>query len=122
CTIGLGIISPATTALGQGQGDSETQLLRDIYNRVNPSVVSITVRIPRNANNPNSIVPDQPGQQPYAYAAGSGFMFDDQGHIVTNAHVVTDSDKVEITFSDDTMMKASIVGIDLDSDLAVIKA
>jgi len=122
CAIGLGLVSPVRTAISQAQADSETQLLRDVYARVNPSVVSITVRIPRGANIPDSAVPDQQGSQPYAYAAGSGFIVDNQGHIVTNAHVVAGTDKVEITFSDDTMMRATIVGIDLDSDLAVIKA
>jgi len=54
-------------------------------------------------------------------AAGSGFMYDKQGHLVTNAHVVQGSDRVEVTFSDGNIMSANIKGIDLDSDLAVIQ-
>jgi S1-C subfamily serine protease len=87
--------------------DPETQILRDVYNRVNPSVVSITVRMANNATAPTSPFGQQ-GLQPYAYAAGSGFMYDTAGHIVTNAHV--------------TMMHAKLTGMDRDSDIAVIQA
>ncbi len=104
--------------------DSETQLLRTVYQRVNPSVVSINVRIPT-ANLPPASSdngPDGPSlQQPFAFAAGSGFVYDTAGDIVTNAHVVEGADQVEVTFSDQTMMRAKVVGIDLDADLAVIK-
>jgi 2-alkenal reductase len=56
------------------------------------------------------------------YAEGTGFVYDDQGHILTNAHVVHGSDTVEVTFSDGLIREATIVGEDLYSDLAVIKA
>lgn len=49
-------------------------------------------------------------------------MYDAAGHIVTNAHVVQGTDQVEVTFADGVTMHASIVGIDVDADLAVIKA
>jgi S1-C subfamily serine protease len=140
--IGMGVASPVQLASGQQvatpvqsapgqQGatvvDPQTQLLRDIYSRVNPSVVSINVRIPTTGNSAQSPFGPQPqfgpqSNQPYTYAAGSGFVYDTAGHIVTNAHVVSGTDQVEIAFSDDTMMHAKIVGVDLDSDLAVIQA
>jgi 2-alkenal reductase len=119
--IGFGIASPARMVSGQqAVSDEETQLLRDIYAKVNPSVVSITVRIPAGRVQPNPFG-QRGGVQPFAMAAGSGFVYDTAGHIVTNAHVVQGADQVEVTFSDDTMMRAKIVGIDLDSDLAVIQ-
>ena len=123
--IGLAVVSPVQLAYSQqvAVADPQTQLLHDIYNRVNPSVVSIDVRIPTSANaGPRQFGFGQQGAQPYAYAAGSGFVYDTAGHIVTNAHVVQGADQVEITFADSTMMRAKITGIDLDSDIAVIQA
>src|SRR5258708_10817023 len=110
---------PTDQALATVSGESE--LYRSIYSRVNPFVVSIRVRIPMQ-NLPVSSDNGLPGNnQPYQMAAGSGFIYDDQGHIVTNAHVVQGADLVEVTFSDGNMMRAKITGMDLDSDLAVIQ-
>jgi len=123
--LGVGVLAPVRTVQGGASADSETELFRAIYARVNPSVVSIDVRIPANGAASNSLIPQNGGsqglQQPFAYAAGSGFVYDTQGHIVTNAHVVQGTDTIEVTFSDDTQMHANVVGIDLDSDIAVIK-
>jgi len=98
-----------------------TLQMRDLYSRSNPSVVSIRVRIPA-GNRPTIGDGQNPrGNGQFASAAGSGFIFDKQGHIVTNAHVVQGSDQIEVTFSDGNIMPAKINGIDLDSDLAVIQ-
>lgn len=53
--------------------------------------------------------------------AGSGFVFDSNGHIVTNYHVVEGSNALEVRFTSGFMAYATVVGIDIDSDLAVIK-
>jgi len=87
---------------------SEDQVLVDLYSRLNPSVVNISVLLTQD----DLLLP---------LAQGSGFIFDDQGHIVTNAHVVHGSDALEVTFSDGLIREASLVGEDLFSDLAVIK-
>jgi 2-alkenal reductase len=86
----------------------EDQVLIDMYSRLNPSVVNITVYL------------SQDGLLD-SFAQGSGFVYDDQGHILTNAHVVHGIDDVEVTFSDGLIREATIVGEDLHSDLAVIK-
>lgn len=52
---------------------------------------------------------------------GSGFVWDKLGHIVTNYHVVANVDKVEVQFSDGSEFLAKVVGLDPNSDLAVIK-
>jgi 2-alkenal reductase len=52
---------------------------------------------------------------------GSGFVYDSDGHIVTNAHVVHGSEQFEVTFSDGAARSATVVGEDLNSDLAVVK-
>lgn len=52
---------------------------------------------------------------------GSGFVYDVKGHIITNAHVVQDAQKITITFLDGRSYKAKIVGKDSFTDIAVIK-
>ena len=54
-------------------------------------------------------------------ASGSGVVISSQGHIVTNAHVVEGSQKLEVVLADGTTLPASMVGSDSFSDLAVIK-
>ncbi|MHC1599600.1 MAG: trypsin-like peptidase domain-containing protein, partial [Candidatus Methanospirareceae archaeon] len=49
-------------------------------------------------------------------------IYDIEGHIVTNNHVVEDADAIDVTFSDGTIVQAELVGVDPYSDLAVIKA
>src|SRR5690606_41574155 len=52
---------------------------------------------------------------------GSGFVWDTEGHIVTNNHVVEDATSIVVQFSDGREYKAELVGTDPDSDLAVVK-
>jgi serine protease Do len=52
---------------------------------------------------------------------GSGFVFDSHGHILTNNHVVENSEKIEVTFYDGVTASAKVVGTDKESDVAVIK-
>ncbi len=89
--------------------DAEYTLLTNIYERVVPSVVNIDVTI----TTPHPGVGDT--------ASGSGFIYDDQGNIVTNAHVVSDATDITVTFHDGSVSPAKLVGFDAYSDLAVIK-
>lgn len=98
-TAPIQISSPAT---------ENERSLYDIYNRVSPSVVSISVR-------------GQSGDGSQFGASGTGFVIDQNGNIVTNDHVVADADQIEVNFFDGTIVKANVVGLDPDSDLAVIK-
>jgi serine protease Do len=107
--------------------------LENIYTTVSPSVVNIRVveQVAASSSDSNSIpgfpffgLPqgqDQQPQQQFQSALGSGFVWDQQGHIVTNNHVVSGANKIEVTFSDGTTVAATLVGADPDSDLAVIK-
>jgi len=52
---------------------------------------------------------------------GSGFVYDIKGHIITNHHVIEDADTIEVTFLDGNVSSASVVGMDIYSDIAVIK-
>jgi serine protease Do len=56
-----------------------------------------------------------------AHGVGSGFIYDNHGHILTNNHVVEDSEKITVTFWDGVEAKATLVGTDKRTDVAVIK-
>jgi len=105
--------------------------LEQVYTAVSPSVVNIRVvqQVSSSTTIPFeipgfpffSMPQDQQPQQQYQNALGSGFVWDEAGHIVTNNHVVSGADKIEVTFSDGSIFPATLVGADPDSDLAVIK-
>ncbi len=108
--------SPATTTptttpaiLGSGAVASIEATIESIYAKVDPSVVNIEVTLAPSLNNPSG------------GALGSGFVWDTQGHIVTNNHVVDGATSIDITFNDGTTVTARLVGNDADSDLAVVK-
>lgn len=54
---------------------------------------------------------------------GSGFVYDREGHIVTNYHVIAgaDPENIDVTFSDGTVYRARVIGTDQYSDLAVLE-
>jgi len=106
-------LSPAftPTALPPSTGAqlaSEEMLLENLYLRVNPAVVNITV-----SGEADGEITD--------LGAGSGFVIDKKGHIVTNNHVVAEATEVEVTFSDGRVAMAKVVGADPYGDLAVIQ-
>ncbi len=83
------------------------EAVQNIARVVEPSVVHITVR-------------GQYGQS-YALSTGSGWVYDNQGHVVTNHHVVDKNGKIEILFSNGARSNATIVGTDRLTDVAVLK-
>jgi S1-C subfamily serine protease len=103
--------------------------LEQIYAGVTPSVVNIQVvqgtgtlplghpDIPGSPSDPS--LPE--GFPPQQGGLGSGFVWDEQGHIVTNNHVVEGAERITVTFYDDTSVAGEVVGTDPHSDLAVIK-
>jgi len=58
---------------------------------------------------------------PRSIGNGSGWVFDEQGHIVTNYHVVSEADLIEVRFIDESIRKAKVVGVDPNTDIAVLK-
>ena len=97
--------------------DALELVLADLYERSLPSIVHIHV-----SQDAQDALPFR-FQQPDGLrrGSGSGFVWDTQGHIVTNYHVVEDAATVTVFFADDTEVEAKVVGRDPDSDLAVIK-
>ena len=92
-------------------------VLSGIYQRSVPSIVGLRVVKELGGGNFPGVMPDDF----WARSAGSGFLWDDQGHIVTNRHVVDGADRIIVVMSDGTQSSAVMVGADADSDLAVIK-
>lgn len=89
---------------------STTTSLTQLYKNVAPGVVDIIV------NTKSSGFGDQG-----ATAEGSGFVVDTSGNIVTNDHVVTGATAIKVRFQDGKSVKATIVGTDPSTDVAVIK-
>lgn len=89
--------------------DAEHMLLQNIYERVAPSVVNIDVTL---EGMPRSHVD---------VASGSGVVYDSEGNIITNAHVVSDAAEIRVIFNDGYVATAELVGLDYYSDLAVIR-
>lgn len=87
---------------------AHSRVVRDVFNRVGPSVVNIQV------SGVESPFGDIGGQ-------GSGFVWDEDGHIVTNNHVVEGAETIVVRFSDLTEVEGDVVGADPDADLAVVK-
>ena len=94
----------------------EQAVLIDLYKRVNPSVVNIAAY----GGQPGFPEPGGPPGPP-GPSQGSGFVYDQAGYLVTNAHVVAGANQIEITFANGTISEAAIVGLDPDSDLAALK-
>lgn len=93
------------------------RILYDLYNRLAPSVVSINV-VARASGTANS---QQSQTDQLVEGTGTGFIVDTDGHIVTNNHVVDGATRIEVNFYDGRIVRAEIVGVDPDSDLAVIQ-
>ncbi len=106
---------------------AEERLIANIYERVAPSVVHIrVVRRISGRERPELEIPGWPGfpELPddfYGRGEGSGFVWDEDGHIVTSYHVVEGAEEVEATFFDGVTLPAEIIGTDPDSDLAVLQ-
>jgi S1-C subfamily serine protease len=86
---------------------SDTELpLPDLFQKVEKSVVQIT---------------DSSEIDIFESRLGSGFVYDDNGHIITNHHVVSGGgNRLDITFPDGTVYRASLIGSDPSADIAVL--
>jgi putative serine protease PepD len=110
----------APTASASGGGLS----IGEIYDQASPGVVEVRVES-QSADQTPDIVPGDPDDpnpfSPRPGATGSGFVIDDEGHIVTNQHVVGDADEVTVVFEDGEEGTASVVGTDPSTDIALLK-
>ena len=124
------------------QAQSLSRVFAHVAEVVNPSVVNISSvktfkpRSPHGRPNPHDPLRDffgddffdrffsdrmpQEGSKQMS-GMGSGFIIDDKGHILTNNHVIADADEVMVKLNDNRTFKASVVGTDPSTDLAVIR-
>ncbi len=112
---------PSSTPMPQGQETTEVTYLTltedsaiiEAVAKVKPAVVTVINTLPPERGFFGQILEPQ--------ASGSGVIIDQRGYIVTNNHVVENSRSLEVIFSDDTKVAATLVGADVFSDLAVIR-
>ena len=107
----------------------EAVLIR-LYEKLLPSVVYIRVSreiASAETDPPHPRIPDFDFPFPdlpdgfFRQSGGSGFVWDEDGRIVTNHHVVQGVDRVTVVFADRTELEAEVIGTDPDSDLAVLE-
>jgi S1-C subfamily serine protease len=105
------VVRQVTVASSEPAAESSAITPAQIYQRAYRGVVEITV--------------DSTQQNPFGSqqqrSQGSGFVIDSKGHIVTNEHVVDGANSVSVRFWNDSVYKATVVGTDPSTDLAVIK-
>ncbi|MFZ0224153.1 MAG: S1C family serine protease, partial [Candidatus Nitrosopolaris sp.] len=82
--------------------------LNTIFKQTKDSVVQITSKIPTTTSVANPL-----NQSSNATTLGSGFIYDKQGHIVTNGHVVGDAKMVDVTFPDGNRYTAKVIANDV---------
>jgi S1-C subfamily serine protease len=92
-------------------GDTKTKSVGAIYIKAAPAVVQVT----------SSVVTQTFFGEQRGEALGSGFVIDKDGHIVTNYHVIEGADEVFVNFSHDDRIKATVVGVDPQTDVALLK-
>ncbi len=85
----------------------------DVYERVAPSVVNVTTQVLRRS----FFFDASPAE-----GAGSGFVLDTEGRILTNYHVIQNAQKIQVTLDDNTTFPATVVGVDAGNDIAVIQS
>ncbi len=99
--------TPPATFTSEGENLS----IEEIYKRASPGVVEIRATSQGNDGGFGSV----------QEALGSGFVIDKAGHIVTNYHVVEGADELNVSFSGEDPIPATLVGSDPSTDIAVLK-
>jgi S1-C subfamily serine protease len=109
------IVAPAALARpASNSGDAIS--VSEIYKRDAPGVAFIKADVVQQAQSVFGFP-----QQQQSTATGSGFLIDDDGHILTNAHVVEGAKNVEVQLGDGETQSAEIVGTDPSTDVALLK-
>ena len=89
--------------------------INDVYNKVLASIVHVEVEYNSSPLNTGT------QQRNSSRGEGSGFVWDNNGHIITNHHVIDNASSINVMFSDYSEYEAILVGSDSDSDIAVLK-
>ena len=96
--------APAPTESSEVVSDGGGISVRDVYREDGPGVVSVDV-----------------ASEEFGAGGGSGFVLDEEGHVITNQHVVDGAEEISVKFADGTRETAEVVGEDPSTDVAVIQ-
>jgi len=111
-------VAPAVTAQGRGSPSS----FADLAEALTPAVVNIsTAQRVTGAQATGELAPLSRKFGGRAVSLGSGFIVDPSGIVVTNNHVIENADEISVTLSDGREFKATIKGVDRETDLAVLQ-
>jgi S1-C subfamily serine protease len=91
--------------------------INEIYKRDGPGVVFIRAEFVERVQTPFDVFPQRRRNE----STGSGFVINDEGHVLTNAHVVQRATKIEVGFGEGRTAKAKLVGQDAGNDVALLK-
>ena len=117
--VGLGLIG---LGLGAAQARGTPDGFADLVEELSPSVVNIsTSKNVGGFGDSENMEPFRRNLGQQAIAMGSGFIISRDGFVVTNNHVIDEADSIKVTLSDGTEYSASIVGVDRETDIAVLK-
>ena len=108
----IATISPAPVVSPNRPLLQNNDIVPLVYEQVSPAVVNITSE----GMQESTFFGDSP-----QFGTGSGVVIDDEGHILTNNHVVQGADSLEVRLTDGTSVAAEVVGTDPGNDLAIIK-
>jgi len=103
-----------------GEQFPSQQLLGALYDQILPSIVDIEVTASAQASGGGSPF-GQPAPDAPVQGEGSGWVYDDQGHIVTNNHVVAGAQEIIVNFADGSWTRGELVATDPQADLAVVR-
>ncbi len=126
---------PAATTLPAMVGNTPVPSLAPMVKRISPAIVNVATRGTITESSPENpllddplfrrffdVPPDADSRERPFQSAGSGVIFDARhGYILTNAHVVENASEITVTLEDGRDLKATVVGSDEPSDIAVLK-
>jgi 2-alkenal reductase len=95
------------------------EILTELYQQANPSVVNITNQGQMLGPGEAGLPQDAPSY--FNQGLGSGVVWDDQGHIVTNNHVIENAGRILVSFGEQLTVPAQVIGTDPYTDLAVLR-
>jgi len=113
---GGGVVAPRVPASTSG---AATPSFADIFERVNPAVVNVSVVDPTGSAHDG--VENAPPLDAPSRGEGTGFLVDPEGYILTNQHLAKGTSRIRVRFADRTERPARLVGADESTDIALIK-